>query len=147
MPEKSAEEAAASKPLPVVPFLKIPEKGDPYLEGHKCKSCGAIFLGARSVCSKCTARDQMEVVKLANKGELYVYSITHRSFPGIETPYISAVVDLDGGGSIKGNLINIDPDPEKIKLGMRVDVIYQIAPRKDREGNEYLTYYFQPAAA
>jgi hypothetical protein len=142
-----AEEAAASKPLPVVPFLKIPDKGDPYLEGHKCKNCGSIFLGQRTVCSSCAARDQMEAIKLANKGELYVYSITHRSFPGIETPYVSAVVDLDGGGSVKGNLINIDPDPEKIKMGMRVDVVYQIAPRKDKEGNEYLTYYFQPAAA
>ena len=27
---------------------------------------------------------------------------------------------------------------------MPVEVIYQIAPRKDAEGNEYLTYYFQP---
>ena len=142
-----AEETAASKPLPVVPFLKIPDKGDPYLEGHKCKNCGSIFLGQRTVCSSCAARDQMEAIKLANKGELYVYSITHRSFPGIETPYVSAVVDLDGGGSVKGNLINIEPDPEKIKMGMRVDVIYEIAPRKDKEGNEYLTYYFQPAAA
>lgn len=142
-----AEETAASKPLPVVPFLKIPDKGDPYLEGHKCKNCGSIYLGQRTVCSSCAARDQMEAIKLANKGELYVYSITHRSFPGIETPYVSAVVDLDGGGSVKGNLINIDPDPEKIKMGMRVDVIYEIAPRKDKEGNEYLTYYFQPAAA
>ncbi|MEE9280373.1 MAG: Zn-ribbon domain-containing OB-fold protein [Myxococcota bacterium] len=142
-----AEDAAASKPFPVVPFLKIPDEGDPYLEGHKCKSCGSIFLGERSVCSSCSARDQMEAVKLSNEGELYVYSITHRSFPGIETPFVSAVVDLDGGGSVKGNLINIDPDPEKIKMGMRVEVIYQIAPRKDREGHEYLTYYFKPAAA
>ncbi len=142
-----AEDAAASTPLPGVPFLKIPDGGDPYLEGHKCKGCGSVFLGKRSVCSCCFARDQIEAVKLSNKGELYVYSITHRSFPGIETPFISAVVDLDGGGSVKGNLINIDPDPEKIKMGMRVEVIYEIAPRKDREGNEYLTYYFQPAAA
>ncbi len=39
---------------------------------------------------------------------------------------------------------HIDPDPEKIRMGMQVEVIYQIAPRKDRDGNEYLTYYFQP---
>ena len=142
-----AEEQAEKKPLPVVEYLKIPEGADPYLEGHKCGACGAIFLGARNVCSKCGTRDQMSAVKLSNRGELYVYSITHRSFPGIETPYISAVVDLEGGGTVKGNLINIDPDPEKVKMGMPVEVIYKIAPRKDREGNEYLTYYFQPAAA
>ena len=32
-------------PLPVVKFLKIPSMGDPYLEGHRCLSCGAICLG------------------------------------------------------------------------------------------------------
>ena len=139
--------ADEKQPLPVVDWLKIPDGGDPYLEGHKCKACDAIFLGERNVCSKCGTRDQLEAIKLSNRGELYVYSITHRSFPGIETPYISAVVDLEGGGTVKGNLINIDPDPAKVKMGMPVEVIYKIAPRKDREGNEYLTYYFQPAAA
>lgn len=140
-----AAAAAAKKPLPVVPFLKIPDKGDPYLEGVRCTACKAVFLGSRDVCSSCGARRQLETTRLANKGELYVYSITHRSFPGIETPYVSAVVDLEGGGTVKGNLIGIDPDPKKIKMGMKVELIYKIAPRKDREGNEYLTYYFQPA--
>ncbi len=135
---------AAAGPLPVVPFLKIPEGGDPYLEGHKCKECGAIFLGERSICSSCSARDQIEPVKLSNHGELYVFSIVYRSFPGIDVPYVSAVVDLEGGGTVKGNLINVEIDPEKIDMGMPIEVVYQTAPRKDAEGNEYLTYYFQP---
>jgi uncharacterized OB-fold protein len=139
-----SDASAADGLLPVVPFLKIPEKGDPYLEGHRCKACGAVFLGERSVCSSCQARDQMQAVKLSNRGELYVYSIVHRSFPGIEVPYVSAVVDLEGGGTVKGNLINVEPDPEKIPMGMPVEVVYRTAPRKDAEGNEYLTYYFQP---
>ena len=139
-----AEDATASGPLPVVSFLKIPVKGDPYPEGHKCGSCGSIFLGVRSVCSSCAARDQMKPTQLSNRGTLYVYSIVHRSFPGVDVPYVSAVVDLEGGGTVKGNLVHIDPDPEKIRMGMPVEVIYQIAPRKDRDGNEYLTYYFQP---
>ena len=64
--------------LPAVDFLKLPEGGDPYLEGHKCASCGATFLGARAVCSKCGARDRMEAVRLPNTGNLYAYSIVHR---------------------------------------------------------------------
>jgi len=141
-----AEETAAS-PLPVVPFLKIPDKGDPYLEGHKCKECKAVFLGERATCSSCGERGKLEPVKLSNRGELYVYSIVHRSFPGVEVPYVSAVVDLEGGGTVKGNLIGIDPEPEKIEFGMPVETVFKIAPRKDRDGNEYLTYYFQPRGA
>ena len=141
-----AEEAAAQGPLPVVSYLKIPASGDPYLEGTKCRSCGAIFLGERSTCSSCGTTGQLEPTRLSDRGELYVYSIVHRSFPGVDVPYISAIVDLEGGGTVKGNLIDIEPVPEKIRMGMPVDVVYQIAPRKDRDGNEYLTYYFKPRA-
>jgi len=141
-----AEETGATGLLPIVPFLQIPESGDPYLEGHRCNQCNAVFLGARDTCASCGTEGDLAPVKLSNHGELYVYSITYRSFPGVEVPYVSAVVDLEGGGTVKGNLINIDPDPEKIRMGMGVDVIYKTAPRKDAEGNEYLTYYFQPSS-
>ena len=136
-----------AKPLPAVDFLKIPETGEPYLEGLKCKSCGAIFLGHRAVCSKCGARDQLAAHRLGTKGKLYAYSIVHRSFPGVEVPYISAIVDLEGGGSLKGNLINVEPDPKKLEFDMPVDIIIKDAGRKDREGNSYLAYFFQPRAA
>jgi hypothetical protein len=142
-----SEENTAQGPLPVVPFLKLPEGADPYIEGQKCGACGSIFLGERSVCSKCGERGKLAATKLANQGKLYVYSIVHRSFPGIEVPYISAIVDLDGGGTLKGNLIGVDPDPEKIQFGMPVEVVYKDAlGRKDRDGNSYVSYFFQPAA-
>jgi uncharacterized OB-fold protein len=142
MPTDSSTEAGGL--LPVVPFLKIPDGGDPYLEGSRCKSCKAVFLGQRETCSSCGSRDQLEATKLSNDGELYVFSIVFRSFPGVEVPYVSAIVDLEGGGTVKGNLINVDPDPQKISMGMPIEVIYKKAPAKDAEGNEYLTYYFQP---
>jgi uncharacterized protein len=135
----------SDKPLPAVDYLKIPADGEPYLEGHKCGNCGAIFLGSRSVCSKCGTRDQMAAVKLSNSGKLYSYSIVHRSFPGIEVPYVSAIVDLDDGATLKGNLVGVEPDPEKIAFDMPVTVVFRDAlGRKDREGNSYLSYFFEP---
>lgn len=137
----------SAQPLPVVPYLKIPEGGQPYLEGHRCDACGATFLGERAICSKCGARDQMSTVTLPNKGELYAYSIVHRSFPGIDVPYVSAVVDLEDGTAIKGNLIDVEPDPEKIAFGMPVEVVFADAlGRKDKDGNSYLSYFFKPAS-
>ena len=131
--------------LPVVEYLKLPEDGDPYLEGHKCGVCNSIFLGEREVCSNCTARGKIEPIKLGNKGKLYSYSITFRSFPGIDVPYISAIVDLEGGGTIKGNLIDCEPDPEKIEFDMPVEVVFDDAlGRKDAEGNSYISYFFKP---
>ena len=135
----------SDKPLPAVPYLKIPDDGEPFIEGHRCNSCGATFLGVRDNCSKCGARDSMVPVRLSNQGELYSYCIVHRSFPGIEVPYVSAIVDLEGGGTVKGNLINVEPDPSKIDFGMPVEVVYDDAlGRKDSDGNSYLSYFFQP---
>jgi uncharacterized OB-fold protein len=139
---------AAAKPLPAAEFLKIPDEGDPYLEGYRCGACRAVILGPRPACPKCSARGQMQPTRLANTGTLYAYSIVHRSFPGIEVPYVSAIVDLEGGGTVKGNLINVEPDPAKIPFGLPVEVVYKDAlGRKDREGNAYLSYFFQPRAA
>ena len=136
-----------SQTLPAVSFLKLPENGDPYLEGLKCKQCGAVYTDARHTCAKCGARDQLETIKLSNKGKLYAYSIVHRSFPGIQTPFISAIVDLEGGGTVKGNLINVDPDPAKIPFDLAVEVVFKDAlGRKDKEGNSYTAFFFQPAA-
>ena len=87
-----------------------------------------------------------ESLRLADKGTLHSFSIIYRAFPGIDVPFVSAIADLDGGGTIKTNLIGIDPDPEKIQLGMDVDVVFEVVNRKDAEGNEYLGYFLKPAA-
>lgn len=145
MSEQAKEQP--SGPLPVVSWLKLPEGGDPYLEGQKCGECGAVFLGVRETCSSCGARDKIAATRLSNKGKLYTFSIVYRSFPGIEVPYISAIVDLEGGGTIKGNLIGVEPDPANIKFDMAVDVVYEDAlGRKDQDGNSYISYFFKPAA-
>ncbi len=142
-----SEQSTQPKPHPVVPFLKIPDEGSPYLEAIKCGSCGAIYLADRMACGKCATRGGFAPLRLSNKGSIYSYCIVQRSFPGVEVPYISAIVDLEGGGTIKGNLIGAEPDPAKISFGMPVDVVFKDAlGRKDREGNSYLSYFFQPRA-
>lgn len=136
----------ADQPLPIMPFLKVPESGDPYLEGFKCSACEAISLKSRMACAKCGGRDTYQPHRLQNKGTLHSFSIIYRAFPGIEVPFVSAIADLEGGGTIKTNMKGIEPDPEKITLGMDIEVTYGIAPRQDAEGNEYMTYYISPAA-
>ncbi len=132
-----------AKPLPVVEYLKLPEDGDPYLEGHKCSNCDSMYLGERTVCSKCGSRDTIEAVKLSNQGKLYVYSIVYRSFPGIEVPYISAIVDLEGGGRVKANLVGVDLDPKKIELGMPLELT-TFGVAKDENGTEAVSFGFRP---
>lgn len=140
-----AETAAPLKP--VTPFVKIPEAGQPYLQGSKCTACDEVQVGERTVCPKCGARDAMAPVKLAETGRLYNYTVVYRNFPGVEVPFVSAIVDLDGGGTLKGNLVDVEPDPAKLAFDMPVKVVFRDAGRTDKAGARYLSYFFTPAEA
>lgn len=137
MSDPSAEAPA------IVPFLKR-ENGAPYLQGSKCRACGHVFVGERNVCAKCTARDQMESVHLADTGKVYVSTVVFRSFPGVETPFIDAIVDLDDGAHLKGTLIGVEPDPARIPFDLPVKVVYRAASPVNKPGVAYLTYAFEP---
>ena len=140
--------AAPVKPAPTtkgaVPFLKIPKDGEPYLAGSKCSACGEVAVGTRETCGKCGARSGVSPVKLGTTGKLYNFTIVHRNFPGVPVPFISAIVDVDGGGTLKGNLLGVEPVPEKIKFDMPVNIVIKPVPQKDKDGNSYLAYFFEP---
>jgi uncharacterized protein len=135
---------------PIVSFLKVAD-GEPHLEGQKCARCGVVYVGERpavagvTTCGACGARGAMEAVRLANTGKLYNWTIVRRSFPGAKVPFISVIVDLDGGGSLRGNLIDVDPSPAAIRFDMPVKVVYGDAGRQDKDGASYLSYFFAPA--
>jgi uncharacterized protein len=133
-------------PRPILPIFKLQPK--PHLVGSKC-SCGAIFLDTkRLACSKCGATGPFQQVDLSTKGKVYVFSVIHQSFPGIKTPYVTAVVDLPEGVSVKSNLIDVDPEdlqknPQKA-FGMPVELVAtQVAT--DRQGNAVMAFQFKPS--
>ena len=141
----AAPTTTSTLPKPVVPFLKIPEHGEPYLEGHRCSACKEVFMEPRRACPKCTKVGTLKAEKLSSHGKLYNFTVVHRNFPGVKVPFISAIVDLDGGGSLKGNLVDIEPDIAKLKFDMPVKVVFRDAGRADKAGNKYLAYFFIPA--
>ncbi len=140
--------AAPVKPAPTtkgaVPFLKVPKDAEPYLAGSKCAKCGEVAVGTRETCGKCGARTGLQSIKLGTTGKLYNFTVVHRNFPGVPVPFISAIVDVDGGGTLKGNLLGVDPVPEKIKFDMPVNIVIKPVPQKDKDGNSYLAYFFEP---
>jgi uncharacterized OB-fold protein len=143
-----AEQAQATTdtgPRPIVPFLKI--GGDPHLMGAKC-SCGAVFLDAKRVaCSKCGATGPFQPIRLSNKGKVYVFSVVHQSFPGIKTPYITAIVDLPEGVSVRSNLLEVDPNTAQKEPKQMFDMPVEMTTytaAKDREGREVIAFAYKP---
>ena len=112
--------------------------------GQRCSGCARTILGTQMACASCGAREGLETVRLSDRGTLYVYSIVHRSYPGVDVPFVSAIVDLEGGGSVKGTLRDVDPDPATLRPGLPVEVVYGLAPRKDKQGHSYMMFWFRP---
>ena len=141
----------SAAPKPVVPFLKIPDRGEPYLEALACERCHKLFLDARRHCAACGARDALKAQPLAQTGRLHAYTIVYRSLPGVKVPYVSAVVDLEGGGTVKGNLEGVAPDPRAIEIGLPVRLVYTRIERgpgpKGEERAPILSYSFAPEGA
>lgn len=130
----------------IIAHLKRDESGMPFIQGAQCQSCGHTFVGEREVCAKCYARGDMKPVALAETGKLYTYAIVHRSFPGVETPFIDVIVDLEDGSYIKGILKDIDPEPENLSFDMPVKIDYrEVVPPGSNE--KYLAYFFVPQQA
>src|SRR5258706_14057270 len=102
--------------IPMVSYLALRGEGPPHLVAQRCTHCGATFFDRRNACAGCGLR-QFETVPLQNTGMLRSYTIVHRAAPNVPAPYVSAVVELDGGGGIKANLVDVDPDPKAIHPG------------------------------
>jgi len=130
---------------PVAPYTKMKDAGTPYNTGSRCRQCGATHLGRCENCPKCGARGALDEVELADHGVLYNYTIVHRSLPGVSVPFISATVDLDGGGTLRGNLLEVRPDPTAIEFGMPVKVVFRDASTAVENGTGYLAHFFVPA--
>lgn len=127
---------------PIVPYIGKDAQGGPALIGSKCGGCGEILIGRPAVCIRCGARGGMEEITLGKSGTLYNYTTVHRCLPGVPVPFVFAIVDLDGGGTVKGNLVADDAD---IAYDMRVRLVFETAAQTDAKGRSYLTYHFVKA--
>jgi uncharacterized protein len=130
--------------IPAVAFLKFDTTGAPFLEGHSCTKCNEVFTASRRACPNCFSLEEMRTVVLKTTGRLHSFTIVHRSFPGVVTPFVSAIVDVDGGGVLKGNLVDIAPDPEVIEAGMAVNVVFREGVARGKNGERFMIYAFAP---
>lgn len=121
--------------------------GTPFLQGTRCSTCGETFVGERVVCARCFARTGLVPVDLAPTGTVYTCSVVYRSFPGVKTPFVSAVVALDGGGNLQATIRDVPTDNAEALLGLPVRLVFEPTEQRDPAGIAFLAYYFSPASA
>jgi len=140
---------------PIVDYLELPSNdlSDAYIKALVNKDGSAAFLYSPTRRFDSSTGDldpdSLQPARLENEGELWVYTIVHQSFPGVETPFIGAIVDVPVQGhpdlkvAVRANLVGVEPEPAKIELGMKVRLRARAA-RKDKEGNDVVIPEFVP---
>jgi uncharacterized OB-fold protein len=128
--------------VPIVEYLVLGDS--PRLRAHECSGCGARFFDRRNACASCFATDFRDV-DVATEGEVKAFTIVAHAAPGIPTPFVAAVVDCDGT-TVRANVINVDPDPDHVELGMKVRLAtYSLGA--DDKGVEAVGFGFEPVSA
>jgi len=128
--------------IPLVSYLAI-DNGAPHLVANTCTRCGARFLDRRNACARCGAND-FTVTSLATTGKVTSFTIVQRAAPGVKVPFVSAVIGLDDGASVQANIVDTEPDPDHIALGMAVKLTTYVAGTDDN-GTEVVAFGFTPA--
>lgn len=131
---------ADGRHVPVVDYLVL-DPGGPYLRAHECTSCAARFFDRRNACAACGGRTFTDVA-VAGHGTLRSFSIVHRAAPGIDVPFVSAIVDCDGT-SVRANVVNCEPDPGAIRLGMPLRLV-TFAVATDDEDTTAIAFGYEP---
>ncbi len=130
-----------SNQIPLVDYLVLGD--DPHLEANQCSACGARFFDRRSACANCSGTS-FEKVRIGNEGTVRTFTIVAFAAPGIEVPYVSAIVDC-GGTSVRANLVNVEPSPEHVKTGLNVRLT-TFTMGTDEAGTEAVSFGYEPAA-
>jgi uncharacterized OB-fold protein len=131
-----------AKTIPIVDYLVL-DDGPPHLVAQESVESGALYFDRRNADAK-SGKPGFKPRRVADTGVVRTFTIVHRAAPGVPTPYVSIVVDLDGGGVVKANLLNVDPSPESVSVGMKVKMTtYTVGV--DDDGTEAIAFAYEPA--
>ena len=126
--------------VPHVNYLVLGDR--PHLVANECTKCKARFFDRRNACASCFGTE-FSPVDIPTEGEVRSFTIVTFASPGVPVPFVASIVDC-GGTSVRGNIINCDPTPEKVSLGMKVRLAtYSLGA--DDNGVEAVGFGFEPA--
>ena len=131
-----------SEQIPLVDYLVLGDK--PHLVATQCTNCGATYFDRRNACAGCFGSDFTQT-PVATEGTVNTFTIVAMAAPGIPVPFVSAIVDCEGI-PVRGNIINVEPDPDHVSTDMKVRLAtYSLG--EDDHGNEAIGFGFEPVGS
>ena len=141
-----------TQPVPIAPGLFRETEDGPHLVASQCAVCSppVVTFPSQPDCPRC-AGDDMKELLLPRQGTLWTFT-TQQFIPKsppyaiVETPetfqpFAVGYVEFGGLVKVEGRLT--EPDAAKLEIGMEMEVV--VVPfRTDDDGNEVVTFAFQP---
>ncbi len=131
-----------SEQIALVDYLVLGD--DPHLVAQECLVCGARYFDRRNACAGCSGTE-FSSVRVASEGVVRAFTIVSLAAPGIPVPFVASVVDCDGT-SVRANVVNVEPTPDHVKLGMKVRLT-TMPVGVDGTGVEAVGFGFEPVDA
>lgn len=126
--------------IPLVDYLAL--EPEPHLVAQECTSCGARYFDHRDACASCFEADFTRV-DVATEGEVTSFTIVSYAPPGVEAPFVAAIIDC-AGTPVRANLVDIEPNADNVQLGMKVRLVTH-SIGTDSAGTEAIGFGFAPA--
>lgn len=136
------DEVVTTAQIPIVDYLQLGEP--PRLRAHECTACGARYFDRRNGCARCFGTE-FRTTDVPDEGTVTAFTIVAVAAPGVEVPFVPAVVDC-AGTKVRANLINVEATPENVRVGMPVRLATYVVGR-DHEGTEAIGFGFEPVGA
>ena len=128
-----------------IPLPRPSTVSEPHWEGCKrgelmvqrCLECEGYVFIPQPACTHCLSED-MEWVRSSGKGTVYSWTTVYRpQQPSFETPYISAIIEVEEGWYMMTNLV--DMPVEDVRIGLPVEVVFHAI------NDETTLPYFRPS--
>lgn len=127
--------------IPIVDYLVI-DDGEPYLVAHESGRSGSLSFTRRNA-DPLSGEPGFTRRRLATTGTVKAFTVVQRDAPGIEVPYASVIVELDGGGVVRGRLVGTSRHPRNVASVHRVRLSTFVAG-VDEQGTEAIAFAFEP---
>jgi len=89
----------------------------------RCNTCGYYIHPPSPRCPQCLS-ENVEPSPVSGRGRVYTYTVNERAwFPGLEVPYVIAIVQLDEQPDLRlmTNVVGCEPDQVEIDMPVHVE--------------------------
>ena len=120
-----------------VPLFWRLKKSKYMLVGSRCNTCGHVYFPPRVLCNNCRTKGVLRDFQFSGNGVIETYTVIRAPPEGFEreAPYAVAIIRLDEGANISGQIVS---GIEGVEIGKRVRSVFR---RITQDGADGLIHY------